>query len=339
MQFSTNCPRSIFEYDRLKELQKSVESKTGTPYINPATGKGWTPREEEAISKIMLEGCDRPDAIRRMRVRGLDDLKGESANQVILGLQRNVTESADLDFKRELKRTDLDRYNRLMKAEEVAQYSYAKKQTTLPKKSTKGAASSVETSSNPINAQKVALKTKGLGTQESVISPENRGNDAADHVANVRELTHAGRPAIWSNDAQRMRLTRQANKLRRQARIIDNALPLKEPKKIVPDLVYPDRPSENDAACELYAVLKAAGFDVKTEVTCSAGRLDMVVFNADKQPIMIVEIKSGFQGWNTGQKQKYEALGLPVLLHNASTSTQTIVDQIIKASAGLKQAA
>ena len=54
-------------------------------YINPSTGKGWTDREEDVISKIMLEEkmldggdlpCSRPEAIRRMRRRGLDDLKG-----------------------------------------------------------------------------------------------------------------------------------------------------------------------------------------------------------------------------------------------------------------------
>jgi len=54
-------------------------------YINPSTGKGWTDREEAIISKIMSEEkmladgdspCTRPEAIRRMRRRGLDDLKG-----------------------------------------------------------------------------------------------------------------------------------------------------------------------------------------------------------------------------------------------------------------------
>ena len=56
-----------------------------TTYINPFTGKGWTDREEAIISKIMSEErmsvdgdlpCTRPEAIRRMHRRGLDDLKG-----------------------------------------------------------------------------------------------------------------------------------------------------------------------------------------------------------------------------------------------------------------------
>lgn len=56
-----------------------------TTYTNPSTGKGWTDREEAIISKIMSEEkmsengdlqCSRPEAIRRMRRRRLDDLKG-----------------------------------------------------------------------------------------------------------------------------------------------------------------------------------------------------------------------------------------------------------------------
>jgi hypothetical protein len=61
-------------------------------YINPSTGKGWTPREEEIIAKIMSEEkmsesgnfpCSRPEAIRRMRRRRLDDLKGKTTNWVV----------------------------------------------------------------------------------------------------------------------------------------------------------------------------------------------------------------------------------------------------------------
>ena len=71
-------------------------------YINPATGKGWTPREEAIITKIMSEEkmlahysshelqapCSRGEAIRRMRRRGLDDLGGGfSTAQVIPAVQ------------------------------------------------------------------------------------------------------------------------------------------------------------------------------------------------------------------------------------------------------------
>src|SRR5258708_7425051 len=61
-------------------------------YINPVTGKGWSVREEEVIAKIMSEEkmseggnlrCSRPEAIRRMRRRKLDDLKGRTTNQVV----------------------------------------------------------------------------------------------------------------------------------------------------------------------------------------------------------------------------------------------------------------
>ena len=70
-----------------------METAVETGYINPVTGKGWTPREEEVIAKIMSEEkmsehgdspCSRPEAIRRMRRRGLDDLKGGTVtNQVM----------------------------------------------------------------------------------------------------------------------------------------------------------------------------------------------------------------------------------------------------------------
>jgi hypothetical protein len=44
---------------------------------NPLTGKGWSPHEEEVITQIMsAEGCLRMEAIRRMRRRRLDDLRG-----------------------------------------------------------------------------------------------------------------------------------------------------------------------------------------------------------------------------------------------------------------------
>ena len=53
-------------------------------YTNPETGKGWTPREEAVIAKIMAEESFteplflsiRLQAIHRMRRRRLDDLKG-----------------------------------------------------------------------------------------------------------------------------------------------------------------------------------------------------------------------------------------------------------------------
>jgi hypothetical protein len=48
-----------------------------TEYVNPATGKGWTPREEGIIEQLMSsEECPRPTAIQIMRRRKLDDLKG-----------------------------------------------------------------------------------------------------------------------------------------------------------------------------------------------------------------------------------------------------------------------
>jgi hypothetical protein len=55
-------------------------------YINPTTEKGWSPREEEIIERIMATEtevewertipCSRIEAIRRMRRRKLDDLQG-----------------------------------------------------------------------------------------------------------------------------------------------------------------------------------------------------------------------------------------------------------------------
>ena len=72
------------------QRRKVVETIFEKQYINPATGKGWTPREEVIITKIMFEEkmlahdtshelqapCSRGEAIRRMRRRGLDDLRG-----------------------------------------------------------------------------------------------------------------------------------------------------------------------------------------------------------------------------------------------------------------------
>jgi hypothetical protein len=58
-------------------------------YTNPETGKGWTPREEAIIAKIIAGfnatelgrisnfSTPRMEAIRRMRRRKLDDLKGK----------------------------------------------------------------------------------------------------------------------------------------------------------------------------------------------------------------------------------------------------------------------
>jgi len=44
--------------------------------INEKTGKGWTDREEAVIAEIQhIEAVPRAEAIRRMRRRGLDDLK------------------------------------------------------------------------------------------------------------------------------------------------------------------------------------------------------------------------------------------------------------------------
>src|ERR1700739_55573 len=38
------------------------------PYLNPETGKGWTPDEEQVIAGIMVEhNCDRMEAIRAAR--------------------------------------------------------------------------------------------------------------------------------------------------------------------------------------------------------------------------------------------------------------------------------
>jgi len=40
------------------------------PYLNPETGKGWTPDEEQIITGIMVEqNCDRMEAIRTARRR------------------------------------------------------------------------------------------------------------------------------------------------------------------------------------------------------------------------------------------------------------------------------
>jgi len=66
-------------------------------WINPNTGKGWSDREESVIAKIMSEEkmlehgelpCTRPEAIRRMRRRKLDDLQGGPTNKLISRVER-----------------------------------------------------------------------------------------------------------------------------------------------------------------------------------------------------------------------------------------------------------
>ena len=55
-------------------------------YINPTTGKGWSPREEEIIEHIMAaDSCTRIEAVRRMRRRKLDDLRGKIASVASIG--------------------------------------------------------------------------------------------------------------------------------------------------------------------------------------------------------------------------------------------------------------
>jgi len=55
-------------------------------YINPTTGKGWSPREEQIIEHIMAtDSCTRIEAVRRMRRRKLDDLRGKIVNVVSIG--------------------------------------------------------------------------------------------------------------------------------------------------------------------------------------------------------------------------------------------------------------
>lgn len=56
-------------------------------WTNPRTGKGWTDREESVIAEISeREGVPRPEAIRRMRRRRLDDLKGRICSLAELGI-------------------------------------------------------------------------------------------------------------------------------------------------------------------------------------------------------------------------------------------------------------
>src|SRR2546426_135350 len=55
-------------------------------YINPNTGKGWSPREEEIIEHIIATvPCARIEAIRTMRRRKLDDLRGKTVSAVSIG--------------------------------------------------------------------------------------------------------------------------------------------------------------------------------------------------------------------------------------------------------------
>lgn len=52
-----------------------------TEYVNPATEKGWSLREEEIIAHIVsVEKCPRVSAIQIMRRRKLDDLRGKIRN-------------------------------------------------------------------------------------------------------------------------------------------------------------------------------------------------------------------------------------------------------------------
>jgi hypothetical protein len=54
-----------------------MESNVVVPYANPATGKGWSEREEDIIFRLMTdESCTRIEAIQAMRRRKLDDLRG-----------------------------------------------------------------------------------------------------------------------------------------------------------------------------------------------------------------------------------------------------------------------
>lgn len=89
---------------------------------------------------------------------------------------------------------------------------------------------------------------------------------------------------------------------------------------------YPKRFSEFDIQAELYMALRLAGYNVRGEVRSQVHdlghkhrvRLDLVVFDTQNQPHLIIECKDTFNGSfdlckNTRQGRRYHSFGLPIV--------------------------
>ena len=83
-----------------------------------------------------------------------------------------------------------------------------------------------------------------------------------------------------------MRLTRRAKHLTEKAKELLERAAINAPPRVITasSLTYPVSQSEAEESAELWAILKAAGFDARMEVTSNAGRLDLVVLTRPRIP-------------------------------------------------------
>lgn len=106
---------------------------------------------------------------------------------------------------------------------------------------------------------------------------------------------------------------------------------------------YPGVASEFEIQAYLYHELRELGYDVRGEVLSEAGRLDLVVYDADRMPIRIIEVKKHRcetvkrfrgKGKTTGKAQhraqvkRYCELGLPVDVVASLKLAKTYVEHV-----------
>ncbi len=111
------------------------------------------------------------------------------------------------------------------------------------------------------------------------------------------------------------------------------------------NIPYPSRKSEAEIQSLSWMLLRSYGIDARMEVPTERGiraRLDIVLFDTDKQAVCIIECKSWsrnytvtvpYRGNNTKQIKKYrDTYELPVLIcarMNVITSTIKEIEKIL----------
>ncbi len=123
----------------------------------------------------------------------------------------------------------------------------------------------------------------------------------------------------------------------RQALVVKKEFMRKRECRLEPIILYPTKPSEFDIQADLYSSLKELGYNCHNQVSSychgKKSRFDIVVFDLDNQPRIIIEVKDSenktlVYGEKTNQIEKYLQYGIPVLIFTTYIPKDIIIDKV-----------
>ena len=135
----------------------------------------------------------------------------------------------------------------------------------------------------------------------------------------------------WREDWKRIDQRCLANEAQAKARktaalapllVAADALPATPPQPVPPlplppthQIPYPKTFTEFDIQAWLYVKLHRLGYDIHGEVICRRpyARFDLVIFDADQQPALLIEVKRNAARRTPRQDERSLEFGLPIL--------------------------